>query len=237
MNRRPRLTYANVMSTIAVFLAASTGGAYAAQQIVLKKNQVRSVHIKNGQVTLADLHPTVRKRLTAPPKPVSTTWTNTTVIRTGDILLFPCTGPWCTGRPDYSFASGDSEGVTEGFTNIADISSLVSDTRNYEFRLRGRIENQSDKWTTVNFSVRAGATQSLANNIASTAENSFIQCKVQIGPRQAITDPWPCEGALSGPRDGKRMRFVRLGVSGWGESVGQAPMGIVADMALEIRRA
>jgi hypothetical protein len=61
-----KVTYANVMSTIAVFLAASTGGAYAAQQVVLKRDQVRSVHIKNGQVTLADLHPTVRKRLAAP---------------------------------------------------------------------------------------------------------------------------------------------------------------------------
>jgi hypothetical protein len=45
---RPRLTYANVMSTIAVFVAVSTGGAYAA-------NTVFSIDIVDGEVKTADL--------------------------------------------------------------------------------------------------------------------------------------------------------------------------------------
>lgn len=48
----PRLTYANVMSTAAVFLALS-GGAYAA--VSLSRNSVRSAHIAPGQVKAADI--------------------------------------------------------------------------------------------------------------------------------------------------------------------------------------
>ena len=43
----PKLTYANVMATIAVFLALG-GGAYAA--LNLPKNSVSSKTIRNGQV-------------------------------------------------------------------------------------------------------------------------------------------------------------------------------------------
>ena len=49
---RARLTYANVMATIAVFVALG-GSSCAAVQ--LSKNSVRSKHIKNGQVKTADL--------------------------------------------------------------------------------------------------------------------------------------------------------------------------------------
>jgi hypothetical protein len=49
---RSRLTYANVMATIAVFLVLG-GGAYAAFH--LPKNSVRSKNIKNGQVRQSDL--------------------------------------------------------------------------------------------------------------------------------------------------------------------------------------
>src|SRR5271155_939590 len=45
-----KLTYANVMATVAVFLALG-GGAYAATQ--LKKNSVGTKQIKNGAVTSA----------------------------------------------------------------------------------------------------------------------------------------------------------------------------------------
>jgi hypothetical protein len=48
-----RLTYANVMSTIAAFGVLATGGAYAAAQIGakdIKKNAVRAKHIKKGQI-------------------------------------------------------------------------------------------------------------------------------------------------------------------------------------------
>lgn len=50
---RRRLSYANVMATIAVFLALGTGGAYAVTQI--DKNSVHSKHIVNGQVKAPDI--------------------------------------------------------------------------------------------------------------------------------------------------------------------------------------
>jgi hypothetical protein len=46
---RPHLTYANVMSTIAVFAVLAGGGAYAASK--LKKNSVTTSKIRNGAVT------------------------------------------------------------------------------------------------------------------------------------------------------------------------------------------
>src|SRR5262245_24434502 len=52
-----KLTYANGMATIAVFVALG-GGAYAASQIGpndIKRNAVRSKHIENGQVRSADI--------------------------------------------------------------------------------------------------------------------------------------------------------------------------------------
>jgi hypothetical protein len=49
---RSHLTYANVMATIAVFIALG-GGAYAAFH--LKKDSVKSKHIVNGQVKSKDL--------------------------------------------------------------------------------------------------------------------------------------------------------------------------------------
>ena len=48
---RNRLTYANVMATVAVFIALG-GGAYA---LSLDKNSVKSKHIKDGQVKSADV--------------------------------------------------------------------------------------------------------------------------------------------------------------------------------------
>lgn len=54
-----RLTYANVMSTIAVFLAVSTGGAYAKATLIdgkiIKPNTITAKQVKNGSITTADL--------------------------------------------------------------------------------------------------------------------------------------------------------------------------------------
>jgi hypothetical protein len=47
-----RLTYANVMATVAVFIAL---GGTSIAAITLSKNSIRSKHIKNGQVKRADL--------------------------------------------------------------------------------------------------------------------------------------------------------------------------------------
>jgi hypothetical protein len=53
-----RLSYANVMATIAAFAALATGGAYASGLIGatdIKDNAIRSRHIKAGQVKTPDL--------------------------------------------------------------------------------------------------------------------------------------------------------------------------------------
>src|SRR4051812_23615520 len=50
---RAHLTYANVMSTLAVFLILAGGGAYAA--LKLKPNSVKTKSIKNGAVTSAKI--------------------------------------------------------------------------------------------------------------------------------------------------------------------------------------
>jgi hypothetical protein len=49
---KPHLTYANVVSTLCLFIVLG-GSSYAA--VALTKNSVRSAHIKNGQVKNADL--------------------------------------------------------------------------------------------------------------------------------------------------------------------------------------
>jgi hypothetical protein len=60
-----RLTSAHAIALLALVLAMS-GGAYAAAKIGakdIKRNAVRSKHIRNGQVAVADLSPTVRRAL------------------------------------------------------------------------------------------------------------------------------------------------------------------------------
>jgi hypothetical protein len=56
--RRPRLTYANVASTLALVLAMSTGGAYAHGMIgsaQIKQNAVKSRHIAGQNVKTPDI--------------------------------------------------------------------------------------------------------------------------------------------------------------------------------------
>lgn len=51
---RANLSYANVMATLAVFIAAATGGAYAADEL-LGKDDVTSKHVKNGGIKSKDI--------------------------------------------------------------------------------------------------------------------------------------------------------------------------------------
>lgn len=60
---RPRLSYANVMATIAMFIALG-GGAYAAMQ--LPKNSVGSKQLKGGAVTPAKLSGASKAIMTGP---------------------------------------------------------------------------------------------------------------------------------------------------------------------------
>jgi hypothetical protein len=74
---RKRLTYANVMSSIAVFLVLGGASAFAATQLAknsvgskqLKKNAVTSPKIKNGAVTASKLAPSARDGLRGAPGP------------------------------------------------------------------------------------------------------------------------------------------------------------------------
>lgn len=63
---RTHVTYANVMSTIAVFAVLAGGGAYAASKIgpkQIKRDAVRSKHLKDRAVKARDLAPSsVRPR-------------------------------------------------------------------------------------------------------------------------------------------------------------------------------
>src|SRR5262245_5486261 len=59
---RSHLTYANVMSTIAVFIALG-GVSYAA--VKLPKNSVGPAQIKKNAVTITKIAPTARKQLFA----------------------------------------------------------------------------------------------------------------------------------------------------------------------------
>lgn len=56
--RRPRLSYADITATLALVIATSTGGAYAAATIgsaQIKDNAVKSRHIARGNVKTSDL--------------------------------------------------------------------------------------------------------------------------------------------------------------------------------------
>jgi hypothetical protein len=62
---RSKLTYANVMATIAVFLVLAGGTAFAASQM-LPKNSVGSKQIKKAAVTPAKLSKAAKAALTGP---------------------------------------------------------------------------------------------------------------------------------------------------------------------------
>jgi hypothetical protein len=81
--RRGRLTYANVMSTLAVFLVLG-GGAYAATR--LPKNSVGTKQLKNGSITLAKLSASAREALkgaTGPQGAPGAPGATKVIIRTG----------------------------------------------------------------------------------------------------------------------------------------------------------
>ena len=62
---RPRLTYANVVATTALFLVLAGGSAFAATQL-LPRNSVGARQIKKGAVTPAKLAPATKTALTGP---------------------------------------------------------------------------------------------------------------------------------------------------------------------------
>ena len=67
-----KLTYANVMATVAVFLVVGGGTAFAASQM-LPKNSVGTKQIKNAAVTPAKLSPAAKAGMTGPAGPKGAT--------------------------------------------------------------------------------------------------------------------------------------------------------------------
>ena len=70
---RGRLTYSNVISTIALFLVLAGGTAFAAKEALLPKNSVGTKQLKPGAVTPAKLDPASMAALTGPAGPKGST--------------------------------------------------------------------------------------------------------------------------------------------------------------------
>jgi hypothetical protein len=65
-----RLTYANVVATLALFLALSTGGAYAAGKLIkgkrIARNAITSPKVRDGSLKAADLNAALVRKLGTP---------------------------------------------------------------------------------------------------------------------------------------------------------------------------
>jgi hypothetical protein len=70
---RGRLTYANVISTIALFLVLAGGTAFAADEALLPRNSVGTKQLKPGAVTPAKLSTGSKVALTGPAGPKGAT--------------------------------------------------------------------------------------------------------------------------------------------------------------------
>jgi len=114
---KKRLTYANVMSSIAVFLVLGGGAAFAAGQLgknsvgskQLKKNAVTTAKIKNGAVTGAKV------------KPGSLTASN---FKAGQLPAGPA-GPKGDSGPSFgAFGNGGCGALAEPFETCASTGSV-----------------------------------------------------------------------------------------------------------------
>ena len=138
-----KFTYANVMSTIAMFAAVTTGGSYAATQ--LGANTVGTTQIKNGSVQAADLAPSIRKGVAAAPAAAKPSgWTQTRVGFAG--TAWKCTDA-------SSCAASQARDNNIGFQKL-DIGSQYT-----RLRITGTLTPTSGVVpTTIGFYVQAQAT-------------------------------------------------------------------------------
>src|SRR5687768_14614789 len=114
-----RLTYANVMATLAVFLVLAGGVAWA-----LERNSVRSRHIVNGQVRepdLADLRISDAKRVDD-PTPGDGLGNLVTLFRSGGVKV--------TGhcRDNASNVSGNDVANVQVVAEGSSISAIEANT-------------------------------------------------------------------------------------------------------------
>jgi hypothetical protein len=121
-HRRPRLSYANVMASIAVFLVLG-GGAYAAS--TLPKNSIGSKQLKNGSITAAKLSASAKRALkgaTGPqgiPGPQGAPGATKVIVRSG---------PFANGDSTASCQPGEVATGGGGIVNPAEAESWIWNT-------------------------------------------------------------------------------------------------------------
>lgn len=127
---RPRLTYANVVSTLALVLALGTGGAWAATQIhgsLLKKNTVTGSKLTKSTITHREIN---EKRMKAVPRSIlADTAQNANVALVANTLA---------GQQPSAFVQGGGTQTTgRTFAPAADGTNVVKtfQTPLGEFRL------------------------------------------------------------------------------------------------------
>jgi hypothetical protein len=138
---RSRLTYANVIATLALFLALG-GSSYAALKLPggsvgtkqLKRNAVTSPKVKPGSLVLSDLRASARVRLRGPAGPQGTAGTPGAQGPQGSAGPpgapgLPATRLFASVRDDGELVSGS--GVTES-AHLPDASFTVTFDRSVE---------------------------------------------------------------------------------------------------------
>lgn len=174
-----KFTYANVMSTIAMFAAVTTGTSYAA--VTLAKDSVRTTQIKNGQVTLADLHPTVRAKLS---KGTTGGGGTTTTPTTG---LLPV-GEWADTKA-LTGATWPEAGGTEGRISLTE---RIGTTGNVEFRVTGNLTKPEGIGAQATIYFRNAASVEVAGwgfGLGWQQAGTFTADQLEYQPTNSIGDP------------------------------------------------
>ena len=135
---RRRVSYANVVSTIALFGVLAGGGAYAATKIGpgdiaknavrakhVKKKQVRSKHIRNGAVTKPKLAAPLRgtthfARVKSDGTLIDGTATDASRVNDGSYFVeFPASIRNCAGAASSAFVPGSDSSVLRMTTQLS----------------------------------------------------------------------------------------------------------------------
>lgn len=114
------LTYANVMATIAVFLALGGGIAWA-----LANNSVKSKHIKNGQVKFADIADNVEPTRYRYERPIGSTVQETVLNVNGFRIAAECENTG--GLPELTlFITYPADGRTASHGALSETGSATA---------------------------------------------------------------------------------------------------------------
>jgi hypothetical protein len=117
-----KLTYANVMATVAVFLVVGGGSAFAASQM-LPKNSVGAKQIKRGAVTPAKLSNAAKAAMTGPAGPAGAKGATGPKGSTGGKGATGPTGP--AGAKGATGAQGPKgEAATVLFAEVTAVGAL-----------------------------------------------------------------------------------------------------------------